>query len=42
MWHVWRKRELHTDFLLANLKKRDHLENLWIKRMMILKYKLKQ
>jgi len=27
---------------LANLKKKDHVENVWIKRMMILKYKLKK
>jgi hypothetical protein len=31
------KRELHIDFWSENLKKRDHLEDLCINRMIILK-----
>jgi hypothetical protein len=28
MWHVCRRREIHTGFWWGNLKRRDHLEDL--------------
>jgi len=26
-WQIWRKSEVHTEFWLGDLKKRDHLED---------------
>jgi hypothetical protein len=30
MCHIWEEREMHTHFLLENLKAGDHLEDLGI------------
>jgi hypothetical protein len=38
MWHVWGRGETHTGFWWGNLKERDHLEDLGLKRSVILRW----
>jgi hypothetical protein len=42
MWHVWGKREIHTEFWWRNLNERDHLEDLGVCGRIILKGILKK
>jgi len=37
MWHVWEKEEMRTGFWWGNLRERDHLEDLGVYGMVILK-----
>jgi hypothetical protein len=37
MWHVWEMGEMRTGFGWGDLRKRDHLEDLGIAGMIILK-----
>ena len=42
MWHVWRVREVHTEFWWGHLKEGDHLEDLDMHGKMIQKRILKE
>jgi hypothetical protein len=42
MWHAWKGREIHTEFSLGNVKKREHKEELCVDRRIILKWILKK
>jgi hypothetical protein len=37
MWHVWETEGVHTGFWWGDLRERDHLEDLSVDRMVILK-----
>jgi hypothetical protein len=37
MWHVWRKREVHTGFWWGDLREGDHLGDPGVDRRIILK-----
>jgi hypothetical protein len=41
MWHVWVRSEVHTEFWRQNQKEGDHLEDLGVHEMIILKWILK-
>jgi hypothetical protein len=41
MWHVWRTGDVHTGFWRADLRERDHLEDLSVDRRIILKWVFK-
>jgi len=42
MWQKCRRKEMHTEFWLGNLKQRDHWENVGIDMGVILKWILKK
>jgi hypothetical protein len=42
MWHVWETGEVHAGFSWGNLRERDHLENLGVDGITILKWIFKK
>ena len=40
MWHIWGRGEMHREFLWANLRKEDYLEDRGVDGRIILKFVL--